>query len=97
MLLEKIIKQQLVSFLDETDALSDNRSGPSFRRDHSTNDLLAIAKAVTDWFRNLDQDLTTVIAFIDLAKVQHEVILLPLQQTVYWLYRNEMVRNAAKA
>ena len=72
--------EQICSFFEETNAFSDLQFG--FRRKRSTVDLLA--KAVTDWSRNMDQDLKTVVAFIDLAKafdkVQHQEVLVTLQQ-----------------
>lgn len=79
-LLEKIVEEELSAFLEEENIFSDLQFG--FRRGRSAEDLLV--KAVSDWSRNKDGGLTTVVAFIDLSKafdkVKHQDLLLTLQQ-----------------
>ncbi len=79
-LLERIVQDELVSHFEYGNVLNDLQFG--FRHGRSTEDLLA--KAVSDWSRNLDNGLTTVVAFIDLSKafdkVKHQSLLVTLQQ-----------------
>ena len=79
-LLEQFAQDTLANFLEDHHIFSDNQFG--FRPGHSTEDLLSVA--VSDWSRNMDNGLSTVIAFIDLSKafdrVNHQALLLCLQQ-----------------
>ena len=74
-LLEKIVEEQLVRFLNKKNTLSEYQFG--FRSGRSTEDLLA--KAVSDWSSNTDNGLSTVVVFMDLSKafdkVLHQAIL----------------------
>ena len=79
--LEKVVEEQLVSFLEEHKGLSDHQFG--FRHGRSAEDLLC--KAVSDWSSNKDAGLTTVVAFIDLSKafdrISHQELLVTLQES----------------
>ena len=76
-LMERVAKHALSTFLDEEHVLSDYQFG--FRCGRSTEDLLSLA--VSDCSRNMDEGLSTVIAFIDLSKafdkVNHQALLFP--------------------
>lgn len=77
--LERIVHQQLVAFLDEAGAFSDLQFG--FRKGRSCADLLL--STTDDWLLAMDAKKYTAMAFIDLTKafdnVDHQVLLLTLQ------------------
>ena len=76
--LEKVVYNQVNTFLNDTHALNEQQYG--FRKGRSCADLLTAT--VDDWLLARDRKLTTAIVFLDLSKaidnVQHEQLLLHL-------------------
>lgn len=76
---EKIIYDQLYTYLNENNLLTPYQSG--FRSLHST--LTALLEATNDWSVNIDNGLLNAVVFIDLKKafdtIDHEIILLKLK------------------
>jgi len=73
--LDRVVHDQLVSYLLKFNLLSDRQSG--FRPQHSTQDVLV---HVTDcWRRAIDESKYTAAAFLDVSKaldcVNHDVLL----------------------
>ena len=69
-LIEKVVEEQLVIFLNKRNTLSEYQFG--FRRGRFTEGLLA--KAVSDWSSNTDNGLSTVVVFMDLSKAFDKVL-----------------------
>ena len=63
-LIERIIFNQLYSYLTERGILSDSQSG--FRPLHSTT--TALSGATNDWFLNMDKGLLNGVIFLHLKK-----------------------------
>ena len=78
--LEKVVYNQVNTFLNDTNALNEQQYG--FRKLRTCADLLTAT--VDDWLLARDRKLTTAIVFLDLSKafynVQHEQLLLHLQK-----------------
>ena len=78
--LEKVVYNQVNTFLNDTHALNEQQYG--FRKGRSCVDLLTAT--VDDWLLARDRKLTAAIVFLDLSKafdnVQHEQLLLHLQK-----------------
>ena len=76
---ERIIYDQLYSYLSRNKLVTKHQSG--FRSLHST--VTALLDATNEWYRNIDQDNTNVVVFLDLAKafdtVSHEILLNKLE------------------
>ena len=74
-LIERIVFNQLYSFLVENDLLADSQHG--FRPKHST--LTALLEATNEWYLNIDNDLLNGVLFLDLKKafdtVDHNILL----------------------
>ena len=73
-ILEKIVHSRLMSHLDENNLLDDKQGG--FIQNHSTID--TITKFTEDIYKNINQGIITVAAFIDSKKafdtVNHEIL-----------------------
>jgi retron-type reverse transcriptase len=72
---EKIVYNQLITYIDENNILSNNQFG--FRKSHST--LTAMLNVTNNWLLNIDKGLINGVLFLDLRKafdtVDHEILL----------------------
>ena len=72
---EKIVYNQLITYIDENNILSNNQLG--FRKSHST--LTSMLNATNNWLLNIDKGLINGVLFLDLRKafdtVDHEILL----------------------
>ena len=72
---EKLVHEQLYSYLNDNDLLAHCRSG--FRSLHST--LTALLEATENWSLNIDNGLINAVIFIDLKKafdtIDHNIII----------------------
>ena len=62
-ILEKIVYNQLISYINENNILTNNQFG--FRKSHSTTTSL---KSTNKWFLNIDKGLINGVLFLDLRK-----------------------------
>ena len=78
--IEKIVCNQVTSYLDQNGTLHESQDG--FRKGRSCSDLLV--KSIDDWLLARDSKMYTAIVFIDLSKsfdnVNHQSCILLLQQ-----------------
>ena len=74
-LLEKVISNRLIAFLDKYNILAQNQYG--FRKHHSTE--LAVAEIYNELLKNMEENKHTCAIFLDLAKafdsVNHTILL----------------------
>ena len=72
---EKIVYNQLITYIDENNILSNNQFG--FRKSHSTS--TSMLDATNNWLLNIDKGLINGVLFLDLRKafdtVDHEILL----------------------
>ena len=76
---ERVIYDQLYCYLNSNGLLSKHQSG--FRSLHST--VTALLHLTNDWYLNIDNGLTNLVVFLDLAKafdtVSHDILLKKLE------------------
>ena len=65
-IMEKILYNQLYSYLSEFRLLSDSQFVIGFRKFHST--ATALLDCTNDWFVNLDRKMFNLVVLIDLKK-----------------------------
>jgi hypothetical protein len=78
-IMEKILYNQLYSYLSKFRLLSDSQFG--FRKFHST--ATALLDCINDWYVNLDRKMFNLVVLIDLKKafdtVDHQILLRKLE------------------
>ena len=74
-ILEKIVYNQLISYINENKILTNNQFG--FRKSHSTT--TSLLKSTNKWFLNIDKGLINGVLFLDLRKafdtVDHKILI----------------------
>ena len=74
-ILEKIVYNQLISYINENNILTNNQFG--FRKSHSTT--TSLLKSTNKWFLNIDKGLINGVLFLDLRKafdtVDHKILI----------------------